>query len=86
MQYNANKKKPKTNNQNKNIETTLPQCLGKALLFKLKKLREGEQKKTISPGQVQSAPKLCDLEITGAHRASATPSQLQDLAHESRHY
>jgi len=29
--YNANKKKPKTNNQNKNIETTLPPYLNHTL-------------------------------------------------------
>ena len=38
-----------TKNQNKYIEPTLPPCLNKALLFKGTKLREGEQKKTISP-------------------------------------
>jgi len=42
--YNANKKKPITRIQNKNIETTLPPCLDKVLLFKGKKLREGKWK------------------------------------------
>jgi len=39
-----------TNNRNKKYEATLPPCLDKTLLFKAKKLREGEQKKTISLG------------------------------------
>jgi len=38
-----------TNNQNRNIETTLSLYSDKALLFKVKKLGQGEQKKTISP-------------------------------------
>jgi len=42
--YNANKKKPKTNNQNKKIETTLPPFLNEALLFKGKRVREGGTK------------------------------------------
>ena len=75
-----------TNNQNEKHEATFPLCLNKALLCKGKKVRDrkGKQNITISPGYMQSAPKLCGLLITGAHGASATPSQCQDLAHESR--
>jgi len=40
----------KTKNQTGKHETTLSPCLDKALLFRVRKLKEGEQKKTISPG------------------------------------
>jgi len=36
-------------NQNRKYETTPPLCLDQALLFR-EKQREGEQKKTTSPG------------------------------------
>jgi len=63
-----------TNNRNRKHKNYPSPILRKAFLFKERKLREGEQKKTISPGKVQSTPKLYGLVIIRAHGASATPS------------
>jgi len=71
-----------TKNQNEIHRAILPPSLNKALLFKVRKLAEGDQKKTISLGLVQSAPKLCSLVIISAHEASATPSHLQDITYQ----
>jgi len=48
--YNATKMKPKTNKQNKNIETTIPLCLNHTLGNERQEKRKGKQKRKISLG------------------------------------